>query len=316
MKKSYKIIAVVAVLAVVMLLTLTGCSQTPYEKYLSTNWDSNKVERFTYDVEYKKDDTTLTGTLVTNIFKVNKDIKFTINETVYNNADNKVESGTYFEYTLTVDNNGYNDTVKAKVYFDAYNNQNFRPRHSFVSRDFKDLKETMELTYSNKSVNATIITNGVETTYSADLGKSMVYDNTQLYAIARSLYFGQNGQLGFKTPVVESSTIYPKTVAMGLTAKTKGNVKNSEGVVSDDTFIKVNSGDEFNAGIAIVTSNEKPAGLPTSLLVVDGTVTFNGGADKFTQPIIQITEGNGKVFSLNAIISNMEKIDFNEVDFN
>ena len=318
MKKSFKIIALTAVLAVVMLFSLSGCSQTRYDIYLANNWDENKVEISTYDVKYVINETETKGTLTTKIFRVNKDRKFKVNNEEYVGVNN----ASYFEYTLEMDNS---DKIHSEVLFESYANQNFRPRHSFVTSTVDSKTSTLEIKYTDKEATLTSVVNGETTTVTTNVNKAVIYDNAQMIAMGRTLYFGQNGQLSFKVPSFhpENDKFELENGALGIISQTKANVKTEEQTEPEDkTFIKVNSGNVFEFGIAIATKNTVPAGLPISLTIAKGNVTFDGQKNSsgndilYNQPIIRITEGNSKFYTFDAIVTNLQKVDFNEADFN
>ena len=311
MKKSLKIIAVTAILAVVMLFSLSGCTQTPYDKYLNTVWHSGQVEKAEYDYTYTLNEQELKGTLITKIFDAtNKSFK--INQTQYTDC----KKGNYYEYKLTCQNDSHLDIVHAEVYFDAYAGQNFRPVHSYTYFDTKDGITQIELKYSTKKVTATVTTNGDVKTYTADLKSSLVYDNVELQAIARTLNFNQKGTLAFFTPIYESNKIYPKQTAMGALTEAPFNKKDENGkyISEVNNFSHLNGGNEFTAVGCLIQSNEKPSGLPQTLLVAKGKIEING--QLFNQPVIQITEGiEGKGLSVYTL-QNMYLEEFNPTDFN
>lgn len=304
MKKSIKYVTIIAVVAVVLLLTLTGCSQTPYDQYLNIKWDktakSKEVATYSYTYE-KTGQETLTGTLTTTIYEA-KDHTFNIGSKEF--AD--VKDGTFYEYELNVSNG---DRLYGSAYFKGYHNQFFRPVEVYSERKIDGKTSSFQTTYSSNSLKTIYTENGVSKTLNCNFNKKgLVFDNVQLHAIARTLNFGQNGQLAFETPIFENGSLYAKKVAMGGTSRINYNVANKDNEITDKTFEFVNNGEKFGAVIVVLTINEKPAGIPQRIVVADKPYSINGTT--FDQAVLRIEEGNKDKGLSTYVLTGMEKVMF------
>lgn len=303
MKKSIKFVTITAIVAVILLLTLTGCSTTPYDKYLNIKWDKSAKEVATYNYTYEqtgKD--TINGKLTTTIFEA-KGQTFKIG----NQEFTDIKDGAYYEYKLEVENG---DTVFGQVYFKGYQNQFFRPIASYSKKVVGSNVTETQTTYSHDKCTTVFTNNGKVETLSTNINKKgIVFDNIQLHAIARTLNFSQNGQLAFQTPIYEKDSLYAKNVAMGAAQRLNYNIHNKEdNVLVDKTYEFINEGKEFGAVAVILTINEKPAGIPQRIVVADKAYSINGTT--FDQPIIRIEEGEKSKGLSTYVLTDMVKVAF------
>lgn len=301
MKKSIKFVTIIAVVAVILLLTLTGCSNTPYDKYLNIKWDKENKEVATYNYIYEqtgKD--TLNGTLTTTIYEA-KGQTFKIGTKDFSD----IKEGTYYEYNLVV-NNG--DSIFGQIYFKGYNNQFFRPVESYTKRIIGASTTEIQSSYSKNKCTTVYTNNGVVENLTTEFNKKgIIFDNIQLHAIARTLNFSQNGQLAFETPIFEKDSLYAKKVAMGPAQRLNYNIHNKDtDELIDKTYEFINEGKQFGAVAVILTINEKPAGIPQRIVVADKAYSINGTT--FDQPVIRIEEGTKEKGLSTYVLSNMVKV--------
>lgn len=301
MKKSMKLVLLVVLVLSVGVFAFAGCSNTPYQKFLNTNWDKEKKEVATYDYTFEKGEQKIKGTLTTTIYQITeKNGDFTIGTKEYKGQKN----GTYYQYELSVENGDY---VKAKVFFKSETNRIYMPQASFVERKENGKIQTVQLVYSGENCSVTVVSDGATTTKSEKVSKNgLVFDNAELHAVARTLNFTQKGTLAFQTPIYSNGEVYVKNMAMGATSTLKYNVKpKDENAEMDKTYAFINEGNEFSAVVVLMTINEKPSGLPQTVQVANGT--FKIGGESFTQPIIRIEEGNKEKGKSTYVLTNVVK---------
>lgn len=301
MKKSMKLVLLVILVLSVGVFAFAGCSSTPYQKFLNTNWDKEKKEVATYDYTFEKGEEKIKGTLTTTIYQITeKNGNFTIGSKEYKDQ----KSGTYYKYELSVENGDY---VKAEVFFKSETNRIYMPKASYMERKDGDKVQSVMLVYSGENCSVTVVNDGATTTQSEKVSKNgLVFDNAELHAVARTLNFSQNGTLSFQTPIYSNGEVFVKTVAMGATSTTKHNVKpKDENAEMDKTYAFINEGNEFSAVIVLLTINEKPSGLPQTVQVAKGTLKIGG--ESFTQPVIRIEEGNKEKGKSTYVLTNIVK---------
>lgn len=299
MKKTIKTLSLLVMVILIGVVGLTGCSATPFSSYLNTVWDKDNPtkEIATYRYEYKKGDTAVNGTLTTIVYAItDKNNNFTIGGKEFTNAD----KGNYYEYTLEV-NNG--DRIFGQVYFKGTGTRPFMPVASFTERFIDGKTQTMLVNYSNDKCTATVNNNGTTANYEVGYNKNtIILDNIELHAIARTLNFSQQGTLSFSTPIFTGNGITTRALAMAGVADASHNVNGDN---PDTTFSFINEGKEFKSKTVVLTINEKPAGLPQTISVCNGTVKINGV--EFKQPIIKIVEGNDEKGKSTYTLTDMKK---------
>lgn len=303
MKKSFKLVILVVLVLSIGVFAFTGCSSTPYQKFLNTNWDKDYKEVATYDYTFEKGETKVTGTLTTTIYQISeKNGTFKVGSKEFSGE----KSGTYYKYELAIDNGDY---VKAEVFFKSETNRIYMPQASYMERKDNGKVQSLELVYSADTVKATSKVNDVVTTTTQKVAKkNLVFDNAELHAVARTLNFTQNGTLSFETPIYSNGEVYVKSIAMGKTTTVKHNVEpKKDGEVKDKTYEFINEGKEFTAAVVLLTINEKPSGLPQTIQVASGEVKIGGKT--FNQPVIKIEEGNKEKGKSTYVLKNIVKED-------
>lgn len=305
MKKTLRIAALFVLVITIGLFALTGCSSTPYYKYLNTNWDKTKKETATYSYSYTKNgQEELTGVLTTSIYPVlEKNNDFSIGGKTFSDA----VGGNIYEYKLEVSNGDY---LIGKVYFKSESVRVFMPVASYTERLENSVKSTTLIEYDGNTCKATVQTgDGAVNTFTGELQKNgQVFDNVSLHAIARTLNFSQSGTLSFQTPICPEGEFYVRNVAMGVTTSVTFNKAAEEGKEPDTTFSFINDGKEFGAKVLVLTINDKPAGIAQTIYVANSTYTA-GGEDAFTQPVVKIVEGNNEKGKSTYTLTSIVKVE-------
>ena len=107
--------------------------------------------------------------------------------------------------------------------------------------------------------------------------RTLVFDNVELQAIARTLNFTQNGSLTFQSAITNDTTKI-KNIQMGATKVFTVNTAKEEGKEPDykfDFISKDSSTAGFNAVLVLLRANDVPSGLPQTMLVANGEVMVN-----------------------------------------